>query len=47
MSSPRGNLKVLAFGLARFAQATAPGEQASQAATMFQTQEGLAVGTVP
>ena len=46
-SDERGTLKVLDFGLARFAQATAPSEQSSEAATMFHTQEGLAVGTVP
>ena len=46
-SDGRGTLKVLDFGLARFAQEAAPREQGSQAATMFQTQEGLAVGTVP
>jgi hypothetical protein len=40
-------LKVLDFGLARFAPAEASGAGASGAATILQTQAGLAVGTVP
>ena len=43
-----GGLKVLDFGLARFAPTEASGAPASgEEATILQTQEGLAVGTVP
>lgn len=44
MLASDGRVKVLDFGLAKTAP---PPEAVSQASTMFQTQEGLAVGTVP
>ena len=42
-----GRVKVLDFGLAKFAQTDPDAESSADAATMLETQEGLAVGTVP
>ncbi len=47
MMSRDGRLKVLDFGLAKFAAAVSTGEPLSERSTTLRTREGLAVGTVP